>query len=91
MGAYMNLHKRCWAANGMKIIITIVVLIALLACSQNDGKELRLMALTTSAAKLGFAPDKQYPKVYGVITDLNMIDKGTFSILAMKDGTATAK
>jgi hypothetical protein len=85
----MNLHKKCWAANGMKIIITMVALLALLACSQNDGKKLRLRALTKSPAKVGFAPDKQYPKVYGVVVDLHMIAKGTFSIVAMRDGTAT--
>lgn len=85
----MNLHKRCWAANCVKMIITMVALLALFACSQNDGKKLRLRALTTAPSKLGFAPDKQYPKVYGVVVDMNMIDKGTFSIVAMKDGTAT--
>ena len=54
----------------------------------NMGKELRLMALTTSAEKLGFKPEKDYSKVYGVITDWNLDDQ-TASILAMKDGTAS--
>ena len=52
------------------------------------GKGLRLMALTASAGKLGFVPEKDYPKVYGVITDWNLGDQ-TASILAMKDGTAS--
>lgn len=52
------------------------------------GKGLRLLALATSAEKLGFTPEKDYPKVYGVITDWNLGDQ-TASILAMKDGTAS--
>jgi len=52
------------------------------------GKGLRLMTLTTSAEKLGFIPEKDYPKVYGVITDWNLADQ-TASIVAMKDGTAS--
>lgn len=54
----------------------------------DTGKGLRLMALTTSTEKLGFTPEKDYPKVYGVITDWNLGDQ-TASILAMKDGTAS--
>ncbi len=52
------------------------------------GKGLRLIALTTSAEKLGFISEKDFPKVYGVITDWNLGDQ-TASILAMKDGTAS--
>jgi hypothetical protein len=53
-----------------------------------SGKELRLLALTTSAGTLGFIPEKNYPNIYGIITDWN-IDDQTASIFAMKDGTAS--
>lgn len=46
------------------------------------------MALTTSPERLGFKPEKDYPKVYGVLTDWNMGDV-TVSILALKDGAAS--
>lgn len=63
-----------------------------MATSKKDpveaGKELRLMALTTSPQKLGFVADKDCPNVYGVITDWNL-SHATASILAMKDGTAS--
>lgn len=84
----------------MSKTITTFLLIAMLGCSQENnmtinkknssdaGKGLRLLALTTSADKLGFIPDKDYPKVYGVITDWNLGDQ-TATILAMKDGTAS--
>jgi len=52
------------------------------------GKKLRLLALTTPADKLGFAPDDEYPIVYGVVTDWNL-DSQTASIVAMRDGTAS--
>jgi hypothetical protein len=84
----------------MKRIIIFFALIATFGCSQeNDvtidnknpadaGKGLRLLALTTSADKLGFILEKDYPKVYGVITDWNLGDQ-IASILAVKDGTAS--
>lgn len=52
------------------------------------GRALRLMALTTPAAKIGLRPDEDYPKVYGVLVDLN-IEEHTASILALRDGTAS--
>jgi hypothetical protein len=52
------------------------------------GKELRRMALTLPADKIGFRPDDDYPKVYGVLVDWNLDDQ-TVSILAMRDGTAS--
>ena len=55
----------------------------------NDaGKELRMMALSTPPSNLSFKPDKDYPKVYGVLVDWNIGDQ-VASILAMKDGTAS--
>ena len=80
--------------------ITALFLIAFLGCGQennmpvdkknpaNTGKELRLRALTTSADILGFIPEKDYPEVYGVITDWDL-GEHTASILAMRDGTAS--
>ncbi len=89
-----------WVTEDMRRIIATFALIAILGCSQEKnmtidqnnpadaGKALRLKALTTSAEKLGFIPDKDYPKVYGVITDWNL-GEHTASILAMKDGTGS--
>ena len=52
------------------------------------GKALRLMALTTPASRFGFTPDRDYPRVFGVLTDWNP-GEATASILATRDGTAS--
>jgi hypothetical protein len=52
------------------------------------GKALRIMALNTSPKDLGFFPDQDYPKVYGILMDWR-VGEETASILAMRDGTAS--
>ncbi|MGA3057509.1 MAG: hypothetical protein ABSE70_05660 [Candidatus Limnocylindrales bacterium] len=52
------------------------------------GKALRKLALTTAPEELAFSPDKEYPTIYGVVTDWR-IGQETASILAMKDGAAS--
>lgn len=84
----------------MRRLVVALSVISLLGCSQEQsvtedpknaadaGRELRKMALTTPAGQLGFAPDNDYPNVYGILTDWNLGDQ-TASILSMKDGTAS--
>jgi hypothetical protein len=52
------------------------------------GKALRMMALKSSPKDLGFSPDQDYPKVYGLLMDWR-VGEETASILAMRDGTAS--
>jgi hypothetical protein len=55
---------------------------------RDTGKALRMMALKTSPNDLGFSPDKDYPKVFGILMDWR-VGEETASILAMRDGTAS--
>jgi hypothetical protein len=55
---------------------------------KDTGKALRLMALESSPKDLGFSPDQDYPKVYGILMDWR-VGEDTASILAMRDGTAS--
>jgi len=51
----------------------------------SPGVCMRWMALTTPASSIGFSPDAEFPKVYGVLTDWN-IDEITVTIMSMRDG-----
>jgi hypothetical protein len=55
---------------------------------KDTGKTLRMMALKSSPKDLGFSPDQDYPKVYGILMDWR-IGEETASVLAMRDGTAS--
>lgn len=46
------------------------------------------MALTTPPGELGFAPDAEYPTVYGVLVDWP-IDGDVVTIVALRGGTAS--
>lgn len=52
------------------------------------GKVLRGMILSASPDRLGFKPDKAFPKVYGMLMNWNIGDQ-TAGIQAMMDGTAS--
>jgi len=52
------------------------------------GKVLRGMILSASPDRLGFKPDKAFPKVYGMFMNWNIGDQ-TAGIQAMMDGTAS--
>lgn len=49
---------------------------------------LRDMALSTPAAKLGFKPTANFPRVFGVVMDWAVGDE-TVSIVGFADGTAS--
>lgn len=56
--------------------------------STDIGKELRLMALNTTAEALKLKPDKKYPFVFGVVMDWK-VGNGVASIVGLRDGTAS--
>ena len=84
----------------MKLIIIALSLLAVFGCTKENsmaidkknpadaGKGLRLMVLTTPASRFGYTADKDYPRVFGVLTDWNLGDQ-TASILATRAGTAS--
>jgi hypothetical protein len=55
---------------------------------ESPGVGLRLLALTSTAGALGFSPDPDFPRVYGVLTDRRLGDH-VASIMSMRDGTAS--
>jgi hypothetical protein len=55
---------------------------------ENPMIELRMMMLSTPATKLGIHPDRDYPKVYGVLIDWPL-GEHTATIVAMSDGNAS--
>lgn len=85
----------------MRHFYTAIIVMTLVGCGRekpmakenrsvmdSPGVGLRKMALTTSPTQLGFSPDSDFPKVYGIITDWNLGDQ-TASIMSMRDGTAS--
>jgi hypothetical protein len=58
------------------------------ASDDNPMVGLRTMMLTTPASKLGIKPDKEYPKVYGVLIDWPL-GEHTATIVSMSDGNAS--
>lgn len=56
--------------------------------SEPKLSDLRKMALTTSAAKLKFRPDRAFPTTFGVVIDFPVGDQ-TATILALRDGTTS--
>jgi len=84
----------------MKYIYALILILALAGCDkgsdmqstppseESPGVGLRRMILTTPPEEVGLAPDQEFPKVYGVLTDWNLGDQ-VASIMAMKDGTAS--
>lgn len=54
---------------------------------KSSGIGLRKMAITTPVNKLGFSPDPEFPRVYGVLTDWDL-GGVTATIIAVRDGTA---
>lgn len=52
------------------------------------GTALRRMALTTPADELGFAPDDEFPHVYGVLTDWD-VGEVVATVMSLRDGTAS--
>jgi len=55
---------------------------------ESAGVGLRQMVLTATADDLGFAPDADYPVVFGVLIDVPPADQ-VATILALRDGTAS--
>jgi hypothetical protein len=53
-----------------------------------SGRELRQMALSTSATELGLHADAEFPHVYGVLTEFH-IGEEIATVVAMRDGTAS--
>jgi hypothetical protein len=84
----------------MKFIYTLILALALAGCDKgNDmqptpsseespGVGLRKMILTTPPQEVGLAPDHEFPRIYGVLTDWR-IGEQIASIVALKDGTAS--
>jgi hypothetical protein len=85
----------------MKQLILLFFILPLLGCSkeapvpeetlspvESPGVSLRQMILTTPVSELGFAPDADFPTVYGVLTDWNLGDT-TVTIMALRDGSAS--
>jgi len=58
------------------------------SAAELPGVLLRRTALTTSASRLEFPSDSDFPKAYGVLSDRN-IGGGTASVMSLRDGTAS--
>ncbi len=85
----------------MRRIAIAAVILALAGCGretnvskesappeESPGVGLRQMVLTTSAEKLGFSADADFPTVYGVLTEWD-IDGVTATVMSLRDGTAS--
>ena len=55
--------------------------------AEGTGRGPRKAALDLTAAELGVAPNDDFPRVFGVVTDWNL-GEHTATIVALRDGTA---
>jgi hypothetical protein len=50
--------------------------------------DLRQSVLTRPLSELGFSPDSEFPRVYGVVTDWDLV-QAVATIVSLRDGTAS--